>query len=320
MQFSIHRLLLGLALFGIAQLSANDTGVSSWQPLPDMPTPRFNLSAVAVNDKLYAIGGAEHDPNNRTISFPANEQFDPAKNRWIVKHDMPTARFSLGVSAEHGKIYALGGHKGQASYSAVEEYNAASDKWENRIDMPTPRTAFATAVVKGKLYVIGGTAMGVPKLAVIEEYDPATDKWARKRDLPNPRSSFAAAVVNDKIYVFGGRLSGDEYQQEHSPMLEEYDPATDTWTRKADIPTPRFQLAGAALNGKIYAIGGRTQAGPSTLVEQYDPQTDKWTRAPDLPVPLAGAAAVGMNGKLYVVGGRTGIPSHGIASAYAYAP
>ncbi|MYE88330.1 hypothetical protein F4X33_04960, partial [Candidatus Poribacteria bacterium] len=28
------------------------------------------------------------------------------------------------------------------------------------------------------------------------------------------------------------------------------------WTQKADMPTPRMQLATAVVNGKIYAIGG----------------------------------------------------------------
>ena len=55
--------------------------------------------------------------------------------------------------------------------------------------------------------------------------------------------------------------------------MEEYDPVKDTWTKKADIPVKRWSLAVAALNGKIYAIGGSTAAPigfGTSVVEEYD--------------------------------------------------
>ena len=38
--------------------------------------------------------------------------------------------------------------------------------------------------------------------------------------------------------------------------IEVYDPATNTWAKKADIPTRRGALAVSEVNGKIYVIGG----------------------------------------------------------------
>lgn len=53
-----------------------------------------------------------------------------------------------------------------------------------------------------------------------------------------------------------------------------------TWTRKADMSTPRWAQSVAVVNGKIYAIGG-IDTEPSRLngkalaaVEEYDPATD----------------------------------------------
>ena len=45
------------------------------------------------------------------------------------------------------------------------------------------------------------------------------------------------------------------------------------WTQKADMLTPRTQLATAVVNGQIYAIGG-LNGGPRSTVEVYDPQGD----------------------------------------------
>ena len=53
--------------------------------------------------------------------------------------------------------------------------------------------------------------------------------------------------------------------------VEEYDVSTDSWIRKAPMPTPRSNFKAAAVDGKIYAIGGRTW-GPIFIstVEEYD--------------------------------------------------
>ena len=58
--------------------------------------------------------------------------------------------------------------------------------------------------------------------------------------------------VAGKIYVIGGTTSGGGSLS----TVEVYDPATDTWTKKADMPTARFAPATSAVNGFIYVIGG----------------------------------------------------------------
>jgi len=75
-------------------------------------------------------------------------------------------------------------------------------------------------------------------------------------------------------------------------------------TTGAPLPTPRSEIAGAALNGKVYIIGGFDESNQSTTtVEVYDPIADKWTTAAPLPQPLDHTAAASYDGKLYVVGG-----------------
>ena len=69
------------------------------------------------------------------------------------------------------------------------------------------------------------------------------------------------------------------------------------------MSTSRSEIVGAAIDGKIYIIGGFDENGSSTTtVETYDPMTDKWTISTPLPKPLDHTAAASFNGKLYVVG------------------
>ena len=79
------------------------------------------------------------------------------------------------------------------------------------------------------------------------------------------------------------------------------------------MPTPRVELCVAAINGKIYAIGGATAhtGSPLGIVEEYDPLTDTWdTNKQPMPTARMGAGCGVINNKIYVAGGSTtGNPS-----------
>jgi N-acetylneuraminic acid mutarotase len=77
-----------------------------------------------------------------------------------------------------------------------------------------------------------------------------------------------------------------------------------TWQTLAPMPTARQELATAALNGKIYAMGGYDNSGtPTNIVEVYDPATDTWTSAHPIPRALHHNSAAVAAGKLYSFGG-----------------
>jgi N-acetylneuraminic acid mutarotase len=80
-----------------------------------------------------------------------------------------------------------------------------------------------------------------------------------------------------------------------------------TWVARTGMPTGRYGLAAAVVNGRIYAIGGETATGISAKVEVYDPGLSglvSWFLKAPMPEPRSftnGAAAI--NGKIYVSGG-----------------
>jgi N-acetylneuraminic acid mutarotase len=116
--------------------------------------------------------------------------------------------------------------------------------------------------------------------------------------MPTPRSDLSTSAVNGKIYAFGG-WDGVKY----GSAVEEYDPATDTWTGKADMPTPRGHLSTSAVNGRIYAIGGWDGNTYVSTVEEYDPAMDTWTGKADMPTPRRGLSTSAVNGKIFAIGG-----------------
>ena len=188
-------------------------------------------------------------------------------------------------------------------------------QWTRKADMPTARSDFSTAVVDGKIYAIGGEVneFGDMALSKVEMYDPETDTWEQKTDMPTPRSAASTEVVDGKIYAIGGsekkkikQYKGWIYEVKDLPTVEMYDPATDTWTQKADMPTPRSYLSTEVMNGKIYAIGGWSiPKGQSRLetVEVYDPSTDTWAKVRDMNRARSCAAIGVVDGKIYAMGG-----------------
>ncbi len=87
--------------------------------------------------------------------------------------------------------------------------------------------------------------------------------------------------------------------------MDEYDPVTDTWTRKASMPTGRADLSTPVVDGKIYAIGGTTTIGGAGFptVEVYDPSTDTWEKKANMPTGRHGLSTGVVDGKIYAIGG-----------------
>jgi len=109
----------------------------------------------------------------------------------------------------------------------------------------------------------------------------------------------AASVIDGKIYVSHGFSCGD------NAALRIYDIHTDTWTLGPAASVPRSELAGVAVGGKHYAIGGRAESVLSD-VEIFDPASGTWSAGPPMPTARAGLCATVLDGKIHVIGGRDG--------------
>jgi Kelch motif/Bacterial Ig-like domain (group 1) len=81
-------------------------------------------------------------------------------------------------------------------------------------------------------------------------------------------------------------------------------PGSGSWTTKAPMPTARYGLGVAAVNGILYAVGGGTQNGAIlATVEAYDPAINTWTTQAPMPTARTYLGVAAVNGILYAVGG-----------------
>ena len=93
---------------------------------------------------------------------------------------------------------------------------------------------------------------------------------------------------------------------ESAPTSNRATSSQGSWSRKAPMPIEISENTVAAVNNKIYVIGGSTADRVDHVSNfEYDIATDRWrTRAP-LPSGMTHAAATGLNGKIYVAGAFT---------------
>jgi hypothetical protein len=190
-----------------------------------------------------------------------------------------------------------------------------SNTWTTKASMPTARHDLGIGIIDGILYAVGGRnrAPGSPNvdLATVEAYDPAVNAWTTRASMLIERDGMGVAVLNGLLYAAAGDCPADVCADNDADYLDAYDPTTDSWTSRAPLLGRRYQLGLVALDGLLYAVGGRDSDGPVTRVEAYDPATDEWTERAPMPTGRHNLGVAVIDGIVYAVGGVVG----GLASA-----
>ncbi|MFN2127821.1 MAG: Kelch repeat-containing protein, partial [Anaerolineales bacterium] len=179
----------------------------------------------------------------------------------------------------------------------------AQTPWTRKANAPIGSSFHASSVLDGKIYKIGGIGISSSNLQV---FDPVSNSWKSRKSMWGERIHPSSCVFNDKILVIGGTQTFYQYTV---ITIEEYDPATNTWTCiNTKMPRARRIHASALVNGKIYIIGGSDEQFVCfPEVDVFDPTTNEWTSAAAMPTPRMCLEAVALDNKIYVIGGNEGL-------------
>ncbi len=302
--------------------------INPWKKAAPFPYPDEELYGVALNGKMYVIGGWDEGK-----AAGLNYEYNPATDKWTEKKGMPQLAHHAALAAANGKIYVIGGFvppkdtqipTGGAWEPIADtwEYDPAADSWKSLAPLPTKRGAAVAVEVAGKIYVIGGatTVAGSkdpyftffgPSLVLTtnEVFDPATNKWESRKPMSVARNHAYAAAVNGKIYVIGGR-TGHAFilSATNTDVVEEYSPVSDVWSApKERMPTPRSGGACDTDGRRIYVAGGEVTTkelvGAFRAVEAYEPATNSWISLPPMSMPRHGIAGAVIGNEFHLVSG-----------------
>lgn len=293
---------------GAAPMHAANAAAWSAAPGHDAPTARHENAFVALDGRLYLLGGRGQRPL---------EIFDPATGRWREGAAPPMELHHLQALALEGRLYVIGAFTGdfpeERPLSHVLVYDPASDRWSQGAEIPAHRRRGAAGVVahEGLVYLVGGNTRGhmsgyVPWLDV---FDPGSGQWWALADAPHARDHFHAVVIDGRLYAAGGRRTSHDTGETMSltiPQVDVYDIAAGSWTTlEAPLPTPRAGAAAVAMEGRLLVLGGESpaQVPGHSEVEAYDPAREAWATLPALPRGRHGTQATMLGEVLHVAAG-----------------
>jgi len=319
---------------GVCSVGAVSLVEDSWSSKASMSQARSGLGVVAVEGKIYAIGGTTNGRSDKVVGTV--EVYDPVSDTWTTLASMPTPRSHFAIAVYQNKIYCIGGcvgvtvdqwglHSSVVTSDVVEVYDTTTNTWKRGIARPPYSAIYTQAlVVDGQIFVrLAGSRLFM--------FDPLTGVWTEKAPMPaSPQSGWGNGprpvefVVDNKLVVTGEFYLGPNL---YGPKVLVYDPVFDVWSEETTGPMIACDGVALVTSGvyapqRVYFLG---RAPGSTFGEWLSNQAygfadNSWLLGEDMPNPRLDFGAAIVDDVLYIVGGRgynLFVPS---ASNQVYAP
>ncbi len=244
-----------------------DTATNKWTNGPPMPWRIYNHISEAVGGKIYVMGGTAIDSPTPPAMITEGYilQFDPATNKWDAiparaigtrfKYDAYSTAYRNGIMLSNGNP------------NDIAFFNAETGLWYVINAPPVDQKVYTLAAIGNTLYAIGGEYYDTYRRKWFSNtacYATNTiGNWTHMAPMAVDRNRPRAMAVGGNIYVFGAAKD-----KANANKVEMYNPATDTWTFKSNLPPLFYADCGKAVYNKIYVFMG-------TALFEYDPARDK---------------------------------------------
>jgi N-acetylneuraminic acid mutarotase len=240
---------------------AYDPATDTWTAWAPMPVGLYYLTAHAIGDRIYVIGGY----GMRLPGFdPVVLAYDPATDTWSHRSSRPAYSYVFMSAAVGERIFVAGGQgtidngpwqsgKPWIYQNRLDIYDSAKDTWLE--GAPAPELiAEGTACAAGNRVYFFGESLQSGAGSFAYAYDVDTDSWSKVTPPPLPRNGHACVEVNGEFYLVGGRSK--TLRTERIDQVEVYSPVSDTWKQIDPMPSTRFWIAASALPSGLLIMGG----------------------------------------------------------------
>lgn len=305
--------VVGVSSYSVLVTTASGCTASATQTIATFPNPTVTISGnslicSAASNTLIASGALSY-----TWSANAGGGIGP------IALVAPTISTTYTVSATTGSctanfpfpVLVEGWPSANISVSGSTlgcgvrtlSINPGGDTWTQKANMNIGRERAIAFSIGSKGYIGTGTQGGALGAKDFWEYDPVFDTWTQKADFGGGSRYHAYYFsIGGKGYAGGGFSTLGLYG--FAMDFWEYDPITNVWTRKGDVPmTHRNAAVSLVIGNKGYMGGGQDNYGIFAFKDfwEYNPLTDTWTQKTDIPsVGRGGPAAFSIGNKGYL--------------------
>lgn len=170
--------------------------------------------------------------------------------------------------------------------------------------LQTPRTRIRSEATH--LVALGGVLRHQLDVSKdLRVYDDERNRWVNLASMESSRYQHGIAVIGNFLFVVGGQSNYDTKGKTAVDTVFRYDPRYNTWMKVQPLIEKRTFFHLSAIDGKLYAVGGRNAAGELSSVECYYPKSDQWKFVEKMMEPHYGHAGTVYDGKMYISGGIT---------------
>ncbi len=263
--------------------------IDSWFGGADVPGGRVRYGATQCDgdpNHFYIFSGVDGGASVTDSSM----RYDATTNEWTELAPIPEAGEGPSAACEAGRIHVVGGDGTNRHFI----YSIASDTWEAAAPLPRNVWGAAMAGWDGHIYVAGGDSdfFSGGTSPEVDVYDIATGEW-EVLDEAMPTAAVAPGKVQagQYLYVVGGW--GDGTPGANITATQRLNLDTGEWESGSSFASARGDLALAATDTAIYAIGGDASGGgffdATVTVERLavsDFGLASWTPYTSLQIPL----------------------------------
>lgn len=260
-----------------------------------LPEARSNLSLVAYNGYLYAIGG-ENASGTITNSvyiakLGANGEprlwhpTNPSQSSWVYWYkdtDLTSPRADLTATAYNNRLYLIGGRTTSGVVSSVQIADISPTgtlgSWANSTSLPNNLYGHGAVIYNDRIYTVGGaSAIGSQPLTNVRynkiNADGSLNSWVNTTPLPEGRltgGGTMSAVWGAYLYISGGcgTVNANGYCTAVRSDVElasiNADGSLDAWNTVGTAFDERLAGNLVAWRGYLYRVGGCISQDGST--------------------------------------------------------
>ncbi|KAM9640815.1 kelch-like protein 42 isoform 1-T1 [Morphnus guianensis] len=209
--------------------------LNEWSQLASMNQKRSNFKLLAVNGKLYAVGGQ---------SLSNVECYNPENDWWNFVASMPNPLAEFSACECKGKIYVIGGYTTRDRNMNILQYCPTSDSWTNfeLCDVHVRKQQMLS--VEETIYLVGGCIHELgpnqkssqsEDVLTVQSYNIATKEWLYlKENTSKSGLNLTCTLHNDGVYILSRDITLST-SLEHRVFLK-YNIFTDSWESLRRFP------------------------------------------------------------------------------------